>query len=127
MLGNTRFISCVEHDIMFNTRNKSGISAHPCIILYLSIDFPVHRKTQLMVNIKNQGSKFPLFHYSEYTKMCDGIVNFMITVFRLYSRKNCGTKYRQARVFLLYNTGFEITFPTFPITAIGNHDFLPIK
>ena len=91
------------------------------------IDFPVHRKTQLMVNIKNQGSKFPLFHYSEYTKMCDGIVNFMITVFRLYSRKNCGTKYRQARVFLLYNTGLEITFPTFPITAIGNHDFLPIK
>jgi hypothetical protein len=47
-----------------------------------------------------QGSKFPLFRYSEYTKMPDGIVNFMITVFRLYSRKNCGTKYRQARVFL---------------------------
>jgi hypothetical protein len=23
-------------DIMFNTRNKSGISAHPCIILYLT-------------------------------------------------------------------------------------------
>jgi hypothetical protein len=47
VLGNTRFISRVEHDIslvrcahswdiMFNTRNKSGISAHPCIILYLS-------------------------------------------------------------------------------------------
>jgi hypothetical protein len=47
VLGNTRFISRVEHDIslvrcalhswdiMFNTRNKSGISAHPCIILYL--------------------------------------------------------------------------------------------
>jgi hypothetical protein len=46
MLGNTRFISRVEHDtslvrcahswdIMFNTRNKSGISAHPCIILYI--------------------------------------------------------------------------------------------
>ena len=36
VLGNTRFISSVEHDIshiMFNTRNKSGISAHPCIIL----------------------------------------------------------------------------------------------
>ena len=33
VLGNTRFISRVEHDI--NTRNKSGISAHPCIILYL--------------------------------------------------------------------------------------------
>jgi hypothetical protein len=42
----TRFISRVEHDIslvrcahswdiMFNTRNKSGIPAHPCIILYL--------------------------------------------------------------------------------------------
>jgi hypothetical protein len=39
---NTRFISSVEHDIsqvsaanewdiMFNTRNKSGISKHPCI------------------------------------------------------------------------------------------------
>jgi hypothetical protein len=46
VLGNTRFISRVEHDIslvrcahswdtMFNTRNKSGISAHPCIILYI--------------------------------------------------------------------------------------------
>jgi hypothetical protein len=33
MLGNTRFISRVEH-IMFNTRNKSGISAHPCTILH---------------------------------------------------------------------------------------------
>jgi hypothetical protein len=43
--GNTRFISSVEHDIsrvsaanewdiMFNTRNKSGISAHPCIFLF---------------------------------------------------------------------------------------------
>jgi hypothetical protein len=42
----TRFISRVEHDIslircahswdiMFNTRNKSGISAHQCIILYI--------------------------------------------------------------------------------------------
>jgi hypothetical protein len=38
--GNTRFISSVEHDISrvsaenewdtFNTRNKSGISKHPC-------------------------------------------------------------------------------------------------
>ena len=43
VLGNTRLISRVEHDIsyvthiMFNTRNKSGISKHPCIILYLSI------------------------------------------------------------------------------------------
>jgi hypothetical protein len=48
VLGNTRFISRVEHDIslvrcahswdiMFNTRNKSGISAHPCIILSLYI------------------------------------------------------------------------------------------
>ena len=46
MLGNTRFISCVEHDIsrvsaanewdiMFNTRNKSGISKHPCIFLFI--------------------------------------------------------------------------------------------
>ena len=33
--GNTRFISSVERDIMFNTRNKSGISAHPCIILFI--------------------------------------------------------------------------------------------
>jgi hypothetical protein len=23
--------------------------------------------------------------------------------------------------------GLEITFPTFPITVIGNHDFFPIK
>ena len=35
VLGNTRFISRVEHDIMFNTRIKSGISALPCIILYI--------------------------------------------------------------------------------------------
>ena len=35
VLGNTRFISRVKHDIAFNTRNKSGISAHTCIILYL--------------------------------------------------------------------------------------------
>ena len=40
MLGNTLFISRVEHhisdtDIMFNTRNKYGISTQPCIILYL--------------------------------------------------------------------------------------------
>ena len=35
MLGNTLFISRVEHDIMFNTRNKYGISAQPCIILYI--------------------------------------------------------------------------------------------
>ena len=38
MLGNTRFISRVEHDIshdiMVNTRNKFDISAHPRIILY---------------------------------------------------------------------------------------------
>ena len=50
--GNTRFISCVKHDISlvrcahsweitFNTRNKSGISAHPCIILYIYL-FDVH-------------------------------------------------------------------------------------
>jgi hypothetical protein len=29
VLGNTRFISRVEHDIMFNTRNKSGIFRAP--------------------------------------------------------------------------------------------------
>ena len=45
--GNTRFISSVEHDIsrvrnimfnrdiMFNTRNKPGISKHPCIFLFI--------------------------------------------------------------------------------------------
>jgi hypothetical protein len=44
--GNTRFISSVEHDIprvsaanewdiMLNTRNKSGISKHPCIFLFI--------------------------------------------------------------------------------------------
>ena len=36
MLGNTRFISRVKHDITFNTRNESGIYVHPCIILYLN-------------------------------------------------------------------------------------------
>ena len=33
--GNTRFTSSVEHDITFNTRNKSGISKHPCIFLFI--------------------------------------------------------------------------------------------
>ena len=28
------------HDIMFNTRNRSGISAHSCIILYLMFVSP---------------------------------------------------------------------------------------
>ena len=39
--GNTRFISSIGHDInelvsniMFNTRNKSGISEHPYIFLF---------------------------------------------------------------------------------------------
>ena len=36
VVGNTRIISRVKHDITFNTRNESGISAHPCIILYLN-------------------------------------------------------------------------------------------
>ena len=31
--GNTRFISSVEHDI--NTRNRSGISKHPCMFLFI--------------------------------------------------------------------------------------------
>ena len=37
--------------------------------------------------------------------MPDGIVNFIITVLLLYSRKNCGTitNYQQARVFFSYN------------------------
>ena len=45
------------------------------------------------------------FRYSEYSKMPDGVVNFMIMVFRWYSSKNCGTtgNYEQARVFFLYN------------------------
>ena len=38
MLGNTRFISCAEHDISHSssalTPNKSGVSMHTCIILY---------------------------------------------------------------------------------------------
>ena len=40
-----------------------------------------------------------------FSKMPNRVVNFIITVFRLYSRKNCGTtaKYQQARVFFLYN------------------------
>ena len=29
---NTRFISSVEHNIVFNTRNKSGFSKHLCVI-----------------------------------------------------------------------------------------------
>jgi hypothetical protein len=35
---NRKIHGCLEipDDIMFNTRNKSGNSAHPCIILYIS-------------------------------------------------------------------------------------------
>ena len=43
--GNTRFISSVEHDIMlnimFNTRNKSGISKHP--YMYFSVYYINYR------------------------------------------------------------------------------------
>ena len=45
--GNTRFISSVEHDIvervrniMFKTRNKSGISKHP---MYFSVYYINYR------------------------------------------------------------------------------------
>ena len=45
------------------------------------------------------------FCYSEYSKMPDGVVSFMIMVFRWYGSKNCGTtsNYERARVFFLYN------------------------
>ena len=36
--GNTRFISSVERDIClsrYHTRNKSGISKHTCIVLFI--------------------------------------------------------------------------------------------
>ena len=46
--GNTRFISSAEHDIaiMFNTRNKSGISKHPCIfsVYYINYRFSTNIK-----------------------------------------------------------------------------------
>ena len=59
VLGNTRFISRVKHDISlvccahswditFNTRNKSGISKHPCIILYI-----IRRVRALLLNSNN--------------------------------------------------------------------------
>jgi hypothetical protein len=34
---------------------------------------------------------------------------------------------RMLSIFFVYLAGLEITFPTFPIMVIGNHDFLPIK
>ena len=37
VLGNTRFILSVEHDIMFNTQSEAGISKHPCIFLYVIV------------------------------------------------------------------------------------------
>jgi hypothetical protein len=59
-----------------------------------------------LLHIINQEMKFLLFCYLKYTKMLDRMVNFIITIFCLYSRKNCDTKYQQAvlaRVFLLHN------------------------
>ena len=44
VLGNTRFNSRVEHDIIFNTQNTSGISAHSCIILYIFYIFSNHNR-----------------------------------------------------------------------------------
>ena len=71
VLGNTRFISRVEHDIslvrcahswdiMFNTRNKSGISAHPCIILYITNLETVANKIWI-----SRGQVFPRFYTFE--------------------------------------------------------------
>ena len=37
MRGNTRFISSVERDIMFNMRNKSGIFKHTISHVRLSV------------------------------------------------------------------------------------------
>ena len=47
--------------------------------------------------------------------MPDGIVNFMITVFRLYSRKNCDTKYHSnffAAMLLLISSHFSTRLPS---------------
>jgi hypothetical protein len=38
---------------------------------------------------------------------------------------SCTTYARKSNVS--HKTELEITFTTFPITVIGNHDFLPIK
>ena len=56
----------------------------------------------LLIFMIIQGSKFPLFRYSEYSKMLDGIVNFMISVFRLYGKKDCDTTGPTFKMSLMY-------------------------
>ena len=41
VVGNTRFISLVKHDITFNTQNTSGISAHHVL-------FSIHNAEKVM-------------------------------------------------------------------------------
>jgi hypothetical protein len=58
--GNTRFISRY-----FNTRNKSGISAHPCILYLghskLNFSFPSGpERPALISNYTRAGGPFPL-------------------------------------------------------------------
>jgi hypothetical protein len=55
VLGNIRFISRV-------TRNKSGISAHPCIILYFLLHFP---RELLMIFLTN--IIYELYQYTSQT------------------------------------------------------------
>ena len=65
---------------MFNTRNKAGISAHPCIILYI---FPCAMKDQTLNNldenkiINNMPPRINLIYgkpvctlFSEYVDFC---------------------------------------------------------
>ena len=50
-----------------------------------------------LANCRGQNS-----HYSECSKMPDGIVNFMISVFRLYGEKNCSTTRATFKMSLMY-------------------------
>ena len=56
--GNTRFISRVENDVMFSSRNKSGISAHPRITLYLMFILNVRSFHFLFCNFALSTCKF---------------------------------------------------------------------
>ena len=71
VLGNTRFIFCVEHDI---SRNKSGISAHPCIASYIyfrCLEMPCQASVDYLKQI---------------------LLSTMLKIFQTHVGQNTGTK-----------------------------------
>ena len=68
MLGNTRFILSVKNEservrnIVFNIRNKSGISKHPCIFLFIIETIVFSSNIQYAEAVINNCLKSDNFH-----------------------------------------------------------------